>query len=279
MEKKVIMITGANKGMGAHFAKEALKRGYYVAACSRKPETMSTELTASKNLLPVKLDLTDEVQILSAVQTVITHFGRIDVLVNNAGYGLLGYFEESSEQQIRKQFETNVFGTMRLTKAILPVMRKQHSGTIVSVSSTSGIKAVEGDSVYAASKFAIEGWMEGLRLELKDFGIRVMILEPGAFRTDFFKENKSFAFAEEPLSEYAEKRAAMYEHFTTWDGKQAGDPAKLAIALMNTLELEDLPLRLLAGRMAVEQVDAYYKARYAEFEKWKPVSNSTDFDE
>lgn len=279
MNKKVIMITGANKGMGAHFAKEALKRGYYVAACSRRPETIPADLTVSENLLPVKLDLNDEEQIKSAVAAVLARFGRIDILVNNAGYGLLGYFEESSEQQIRRQFETNVFGTMKLTKAVLPVMRNQQSGTVVSVSSTSGVKAVEGDSVYAASKFAIEGWMEGLRLELQDFGIRTMILEPGAFRTDFFKENKSFAFAEEPIDAYAKKRTVMYKHFTSWDGKQNGNPAKLAIALMNTLEREELPMRLLAGREAVKQVEVYYKNRYAEFEQWKPVSNSTDFDE
>lgn len=279
MEKKVIMITGANKGMGAQFTREALKRGYYVAACSRRPETIPAELIASENLLPVKLDLNSKEQIKLAVTSVLDKFGRIDILINNAGYGLLGYFEESSENQIRVQFETNVFGTMMLTKAVLPFMRKQGNGTIVSVSSTSGVKAVEGDSVYAATKFAIEGWMEGLRLELKDFDIRVMILEPGAFRTDFFKENKSFAFAEEPVTEYAQKRATMYEHFTQWDGKQNGDPEKLAIVLLNTLEEEELPMRLLAGRMAVTQIEAYYKARYAEFEKWKPISNSTDFEE
>lgn len=276
---QIWFITGANKGLGAAIAGEALNAGFKVVAASRKPEAVREALGESPDLLPVRLDITNDEETHAAVNAALDRFGRIDVLVNNAGYGLLGYFEEISEKLIRQQMETNVFGTMKLTRAVLPVMRRQKQGLIVTVSSTSGIKAVEGDSVYCASKFALEGWMEGMSIDLKPFGIRCLIIEPGPFRTDFFKEKTSFAFSDMPIEAYRPYREALYRHFVSFDQRQSGDPARLARALMKAAHAENPPLRLLCSRFALEAVDTYLKNRYAEFDAWRELSASTDFDE
>lgn len=278
-KEHVWFITGANKGLGAAIAKEALECGLKVVAAARNPSAINESLGQSPNLLPVRLDITNDEQTHAAVNEALDRFGRIDVLVNNAGYGLLGYFEELSEKLVRQQMETNVFGTMKLTRAVLPVMRRQRDGLIVTVSSTSGIKAVEGDSVYCASKFAIEGWMEGMNLDLKPFGIRCLIIEPGPFRTDFFKEKTSFIFSDMPIEDYKPYREALYKHFISFDQKQTGDPARLAKALMKVAYADNPPLRLLCSRFALDAVDEYLKNRYAEFDTWRELSASTDFDE
>jgi len=277
--KHVWLITGANKGLGAAIAKEALECGCKVIAAARNPSSIKDTLGESPNLLPVRLDITNQEQIHAAVNEALDRFGRIDVLVNNAGYGLLGYFEELTDKLVRHQMETNVFGTMNLTRAVLPVMRRQREGLVVTVSSTSGIKAVEGDSVYCASKFALEGWMEGMSIDLKPFGIRCLIIEPGPFRTDFFKEKTSFVFSDMPVEDYRPYREALYKYFVSFDQKQTGDPARLAKALMKAAYAENPPLRLLCSRFALNAVDAYLKNRYAEFDAWRELSASTDFDE
>jgi len=278
-EKKdnIWLVTGANKGIGAAIAREALNSGCKVVAAARKPESIEPVLGSSPDLLPVKLDLTDDMQVEAAVVKAIESFGRIDVLVNNAGYGLLGYFEEMSENQIRTQIETNLLGTMKLARSILPGMRQQGSGWIINMSSTSGIKTVEGGSVYSATKFAIEGWTEGLNIELKPFGIRCMIVEPGPFRTDFCNENTSMTFGTQEIDAYREQREKLYEHFRSFDGKQPGDPAKLATALMTAIRAENPPLRLLCGKYAAQSVDEYMQGRRAEFDKWRQVTENTDF--
>ena len=181
----VWFITGANKGLGAAIAKEALDCGFKVVAAARNPSSIKVVLGDSPNLMPVRLDITNHEEIHAAVNEAMDRFGRIDVLVNNAGYGLLGYFEELSDKLIRQQMETNVFGTMNLTRAVLPVMRRQREGLIITVSSTSGIKAVEGDSVYCASKFALAGMTEALAAELALLGVRVTLAELGPFATEF----------------------------------------------------------------------------------------------
>lgn len=277
-QDSVFFITGASKGMGLEIAKETLCRGFKVVASARRPEVLEQLLGTSENLLAVKLDLTSPEDIKSAVQAAIAKFGRIDYLINNAGFGLLGYFEETSEELIRKQFETNFFGTINLTREVLPHMRRQKSGYIVTTTSTSGVKAVEGDSIYAASKFALEGWMEGLNFEVKPFGINCMILEPGAFRTDFFKEGSSFIFADMPLADYKERREALYRHFTEWDGNQDGNPVKLAKNLLKALSADEPPFRILISKSAYPQIDAYYQNRYAEFKKWHDLTVDTEFD-
>ena len=275
----VWFVTGANKGLGAAIAKEALGRGCRVVAAARKPEEARAALGDSPNVLFVKLDITSDEEVHAAVNAALDRFGRIDTLVNNAGYGLLGYFEECSEKLIRQQMETNLFGTMKLTRAVLPTMRRQRQGLLVTVSSTSGIKAVEGDSVYCASKFALEGWMEGMGIDLKPFGIRCLIIEPGPFRTDFFKEKVSFAFSDMPIEDYRVYREALREYFVSFDQKQSGDPTRLAKALMTVANADNPPLRLLCSRFALDAVDSYLKKRYAEFDAWRELSASTDFDD
>jgi NAD(P)-dependent dehydrogenase (short-subunit alcohol dehydrogenase family) len=278
-KEQVWFVTGANKGLGAAIAKEALDSGHRVVAAARKPEEVRAALGDSPNGLVVKLDITSDEEVHAAVNAALDRFGRIDTLVNNAGYGLLGYFEECSEKLIRQQMETNVFGTMKLTRAVLPTMRRQRQGLLVTVSSTSGIKAVEGDSVYCASKFALEGWMEGMSIDLKPFGIRCLIIEPGPFRTDFFKEKVSFAFSDMPIEDYRPYREALHKYFLSFDQKQTGDPARLAKAVMTVAHADNPPLRLLCSRFALDAVDAYLKNRYAEFDAWRELSASTDFDD
>ncbi|MBG9472190.1 SDR family oxidoreductase [Priestia megaterium] len=275
---QVWFITGANKGLGAAIAKEALDKGYKVVATARKIEGMEKILGDSPNLLITKLDITNDEQVQSSINAALDKFGSIDFLVNNAGYGLLGYFEEMSEDLIRQQIETNVFGTMKLTRAVLPTMRKQGSGRVIVFSSTSGVKAVEGGSVYSASKFALEGWAEGLNIELKPFGIQTMIVEPGAFRTDFFNEKTSFTFSDIEIDDYNHQREIMHHNFVSRDQKQPGDPVKLAKALMTAVNDSNPPLRLLAGKYAVESIEQYLKERRSEVEAWREVSRSTDFD-
>ena len=274
----VIFITGASKGMGLEITREALQRSYRVVATARKPEVLREVFGDRENLLSLKLDLTSQGDIAAAVKAAVERFDRIDALVNNAGFAVLGYFEETSDTLIRGQFETNFFGTLNLTREILPVMRRQRSGFIVTTTSTSDIKAVEGDGIYAATKFALEGWMEALNFEVTPFGIRCMILEPGAFRTNFFKEGSSFRFTDIEIDDYKERREKLYRHFVEWDGKQDGDPAKLAKRLLETMEHENPPFRLLLSKSAYPAVDAYYTARYAEFQKWHDVTVDTAFD-
>ena len=278
IQKKVWFVTGANKGLGAAIVKEALASGYQVVATARNAQSAEKELGTHKQLLILSLDITNDAQVREAVAVAIAKFGRIDVLVNNAGYGLLGYFEEMSESSIRQQLETNVFGTMKITREVLPMMRKQGSGFVVVVSSTSGIKSVSGGSVYSASKFALEGWAEGMSIDMQQFGIRFMLLEPGAFRTDFANENASMQLPDLQVDGYQEAREKLNDIFRKMNGQQSGDPAKLAKGLLRTVESGDAPLRLLISKAAIQAVDNYYKARISEFEKWKGVSIDSDFE-
>ena len=275
---QVWLITGANKGLGAAIAKEALDRGYKVVATARNPESAGKILGNFPNLLIAKLDITNDEQVQSAVNTALDRFGRIDVLVNNAGYGLLGFFEETSEKLIRQQIETNVFGTMKVTRAVLPFMRKQDSGLVIVLSSASGIRAVGGSSMYSASKFALEGWTEGMNIDLKPFGIRCMLIEPGAFRTDFSNVETSLTFSDLEIDDYKQQREIMYNNFVSLNHKQSGNPAKLANALMTALNASNPPLRLLVGKAAVDTIDQYFNARRSEYEAWREVSGGADFD-
>lgn len=276
--QKVWFITGGNKGLGAAMVKEALANGYNVVASARKIDDAEKTLGTHPNLLIVKLDIANQDQVQAAVKVTMEKFGRIDVLVNNAGYGLLGYFEEMSEESIRKQIETNVFGTMKITRAILPIMREQASGFVVTVSSTSGIKSVNGGAVYSASKFALEGWSEGMNIDMKPFGIRFMLIEPGAFRTDFANQNASMQLPDLQLKAYEVQRKGLEEVFRVMNGTQAGDPSKLAKGMIKAVNSENPPVRLLISKQAIPAVDNYYKTRYAEFEKWQDVSADSDFD-
>ncbi|MBO9616242.1 MAG: SDR family NAD(P)-dependent oxidoreductase [Dyadobacter sp.] len=278
-KQNVWFITGGNKGLGAAIVQEALAEGNKVVATARSIESARQTLGEHPNLLLVKLDITNNEQVETAVSDAIAKFGRIDVLVNNAGYGLLGYFEEMSDELIQHQMKTNVFGTMNITRAILPLMRQQGSGLVIVVSSTSGIKAVRGGSVYSASKFALEGWAEGMNLDLQPFGIRFMILEPGGYRTDFANENASMQLPDLKVDGYEHLRDELAAHFKNMNGQQSGDPAKLAAGLLQVTNSENPPLRLLIGKGAIPAVDEYYKKRYSEFQRWQAVSANSDFEE
>lgn len=274
---QVWFITGANKGLGAAIAKEALDKGYKVIATARKTEGMEVTLGDSPNLLIAKLDITNEEQVQSAVNAALEQFGRIEVLVNNAGYDQLGYFEETSEEQIRQQMETNVFGTMKLTRAVLPTMRKQRSGSVIVINSVVGITAVEGGSVYSASKFALEGWMEGLNIELKPFGIRCMLVEPGPFRTDFSNEQTSAKFSDIEIGDYAQQRELMHNFYISFHKNEPGDPAKFAKALMRGVNHSNPPFRLIGGNGMVDYINQYLQGRQSEYEAWREVSDNTNF--
>lgn len=276
--KKVWFITGANKGLGAAIAKNALKEGNQVVAACRKTDEAEKVLGKSDNLLIVKVDITDEQMIKDAVAQAVEHFGRIDVLVNNAGYGLLGYFEEMPEEMIRAQIETNVFGTMKMTREVLPVMRRQKSGMVAIISSTSGIRSVAAGSVYSASKFALEGWGEGMNIDMKPFGIRFMIVEPGPFRTDFLNGQTSMHYPESRLEAYKESSESMYKLLSGVHNNETGNPDKLAIILSKAVESENPPLHLVIGRDAVTSIDKYYTERRNEFEQWRDIASDTDFD-
>ena len=231
MNTQVWLITGAGRGMGADFARAALAAGHSVVATGRNPERISKALGTSPALLAVTLDVTSHASAVAAVQAAVDRFGRIDVLVNNAASFFAGYFEELTPAQVDQQFATSLIGPMNVTRAILPVMRKQRSGHIISISSSAGIAAgFDFVSAYAASKFGLEGWMESLRAEIAPFGIHVTVVNPGFFRTELLTE-QSTDYAEPTIADYDERRGPLVEYWKSQNGKQSGDPAKLAHAL------------------------------------------------
>jgi NAD(P)-dependent dehydrogenase (short-subunit alcohol dehydrogenase family) len=249
-DKKVWFITGAGRGMGTDIAKAALAAGHAVVATGRNPEKVTQAVGENENLLAVKLDVTDPTAAEAAVQAAVDRFGRIDVLVNNAGNFYAGFFEEITPEDFRTQIETTLFGPMNVTRAALPVLRAQRSGLVVTISSTAGIAGGEFLTAYAASKFGIEGWAESLAPEVAPFGIRTMLVEPGFFRTELLSP-ESTRYAESTIGDYAERTAQTVAAWQSMDGKQGGDPAKLADALIQLAELDEPPLRFAAGADAV----------------------------
>jgi NAD(P)-dependent dehydrogenase (short-subunit alcohol dehydrogenase family) len=274
--KKVWMITGASRGLGLEIARVVLNAGHSVVATARRPEQVEAALKGyGERLQALRLDVTQVVQAQSAVAAASERFGRIDVLVNNAGYGLLGWFESISAQQTHHQFETNVFGSMHVTRAVLPLMRAQRSGHVFSISSIAGLVSVAGSSIYSASKFAVEGWMEGLAQELKPLGIWVTIVEPGFFRTDFL-DATSVAYGEHDIADYADQLAKFKAWHDDMNHKQVGDPAKLGAALLKLAEAPDAPVRFAAGSDAYDLVRQKLDNMRSEAERWADLSKSTD---
>jgi len=249
-EQKVWFITGAGRGLGVDIAKAALTAGHAVVATGRNPERVTAALGQHDDLLAVRLDVTDTDDADAAVQAAMERFGRIDVLVNNAGNFYAGFFEEITPDDFRAQVETTLFGPINLTRVLLPVMRAQRAGLVVTVSSTAGIAAGEFLTAYAASKFGVEGWMEALTPEVAPFGIRTMLVEPGFFRTELLTP-QSTNYARSTIDDYAERTAATVAGWSSMDGKQGGDPAKLADALVQLAGLDEPPLRFPAGADAV----------------------------
>ena len=245
-DKKVWFITGAGRGMGVDIAKAAVAAGNEVVATGRNPDAVTKALGDSDDLLVVALDITKPEQAEAAVRTAVDRFGRIDVLVNNAGNFNAGFFEELTPQQMEQQIATTLVGPMNVTRAVLPVMRRQRSGHVITISSSAGLTGFAFGSAYAASKFGLEGWMESLRPEVEPFGIYTTIVNPGFFRTELLTP-ESTNFGQTEIDDYAERRAAQIEYWTSQNGKQPGDPTKLAQALLRVASEEPPRRRFIAG--------------------------------
>ena len=248
--KKIWFITGAGRGMGVDVAQAALAAGHAVVATGRDTDAVSKAVGASDDLMVVKLDVTSRADAEAAVRTAFDRFGRIDVVVNNAGNFKAGYFEELTPEQIERQLATTLIGPMNVTRAVLPVMRKQRSGHIISISSGAGIMGFEFCSAYAASKFGLEGWMESLRPEIAPFGIHTTIVNPGFFRTELLTK-ESTTYAELSIEDYTGRRVEQLKWWESQNGQQTGDPAKLAKALITIAGQEPPPGRFIAGADAI----------------------------
>ena len=276
-EKKVWFITGAGRGMGVDVAQAALAAGHRVVATGRNTGAVVDALGEADDLVVVELDITSLASAEAAVRAALDRFGRIDVLVNNAGNFYAGFFEELSPGQFERQLATNLVGQLNVTRAVLPVMRKQRSGHIVTMSSTAGIVGQEFCSAYAASKFGLEGWMESLRFEVEPFGIHTTIVEPGFFRTALL-EKESTLWAELSIDDYAERTAQTRPAWEAMSGKQGGDPAKLAKALVTIAAEEPPPLRFVAGAEAVATVEQKARELLAQVDAHRDLSTSLAFD-
>jgi NAD(P)-dependent dehydrogenase (short-subunit alcohol dehydrogenase family) len=272
-DKKVWFITGAGRGMGVDIAKAALAAGYGVVATGRDPERVSAAIGDSDDLLTVKLDVTDTADAQAAVEAAVDRFGRIDVLVNNAGNFNAGFFEEIAPEDFRAQIETTLFGPVNVTRAALPFMRARRSGLVVTISSTAGISGQQFCTAYAASKFGVEGWMESLTPEVAPFGIRTMLVEPGFFRTELLTP-ESTKFAASSIEDYAERTEQTVAGWKSMNGLQGGDPAKLADALITLASQEEPPLRFAAGADAVAALEHKGRDLLAQAHAHRELSSS-----
>ena len=276
--KQVWFVTGASRGMGSDFAKAALAAGYAVVATGRNTARIADALGESNDLLAVTLDVTNRVEAEAAVKAAIDRFGRIDVLVNNAASFYAGYFEELTPDQFDKQLATSLMGPMNVTRSVLPGMRKQRSGHIISISSSAGISAgYDFVSAYAASKFGLEGWMDSLQAEVAPFGINTTIVNPGFFRTELLTE-QSTNYAEPSITDYDDRRGPLVEYWTAQNGKQTGDPKKLASALITIAKQTPPPRRFIAGADAIAGAEQRVADLKAQIEANRDLSVSLAFD-
>src|SRR5580704_11799821 len=271
--RKVWFITGAGRGMGVDVAKAALAAGYDVVATGRSTDKVAEALGQSDHLLIVKLDITKPADAESAVKEAVEKFGGIDVLVNNAANFYAGFFEELTPEQMERQLSTSLIGPMNVTRVVLPVMRKQRSGLIITISSTAGLTGFEFGTAYAASKFGLEGRMQSLQAEVEPFGIDTITVNPGFFRTDLLTE-ESTNFAERTIEDYNDRRAKQMEFWRGYNGQQAGDPAKLAQALMTIAGQQPPPRRFIAGADAVETAEKVAATLRQQTEAYRELSCS-----
>ncbi|MBA5804419.1 SDR family NAD(P)-dependent oxidoreductase [Rhizobium changzhiense] len=274
---KVWMITGAGRGMGLDFAKAVLASGDKIVATGRNRERVATAIGQSENLLVVTLDVTKSADADSAVKAALERFSRIDVLVNNAANFYAGYFEELTSAQMGLQLASNLLGPMSVTRAVLPVMRRQESGKIISISSTASLLGFEFCSAYSAAKFALDGWMESLQPEVAPFGIETMIVNPGFFRTELLTD-ESTQYARSSVSDYDERRAQHLAFWKSANGQQSGDPAKLAQALITLVNQPELPRRFIAGADAVGMVEQKIALLQQQIDAYRDLSSSLAFD-
>jgi NAD(P)-dependent dehydrogenase (short-subunit alcohol dehydrogenase family) len=272
-DKKVILVTGAGRGMGVDIARAALDAGHRVVATARNAGKVTQALGEHADLLALALDVTDPAGVQAAVDAAIERFGRIDVLINNAGNFYAGFFEEITPEDFRAQVETNLFGPLNVTRAVLPVLRAQRSGVVVTISSTAGLIGQEFCTAYAASKFALEGFMESLTPELAPYGISTMVVEPGFFRTDLLTP-ESTSYAQPSIEDYAERTRQTVAAWNGMNGQQGGDPAKLAHALIGLATSAQPPVRWVAGADAVAGVEQKAKELLAQVDAHRDLSSS-----
>jgi NAD(P)-dependent dehydrogenase (short-subunit alcohol dehydrogenase family) len=276
-DKKVFLVTGAGRGMGVDIVQAALAAGHQVVATGRNPDRVSAALGTHQDLLIAALDVTDPASAQAAVKASVDRFGPIDVLINNAGSFYAGFFEELTPQDFRAQIETNLFGPLNVTRAVLPVMRAQRSGLVVAISSTAGIVGMEFCTAYAASKFALEGWIESLTSEVAPYGIHTMVVEPGFFRTEFLTPGTT-SFAEPTIEDYTERTKATVTALESMNGVQGGDPAKLAAALIQLTDQDQPPLRWIAGADAIQAIEQKAHALLAQADAHRELSSSLSHD-
>jgi len=275
--RKVWFITGAGRGMGVDFVKAALAAGHAVVGTGRDPDTVTKAVGESNDLRVVKLDVTSHADAEAAVRAAVDRFGRIDVLVNNAGTFDAGYFEELTPEQVERQLATSLLGPMNVTRAVLPIMRKQRSGHIISISSGAGLVGFEFCSAYAASKFGLEGWMESLRPEVEPFGIDNTIVNPGFFRTKLLTK-ESMTFADRSIEDYADRRAEQLKWWEAQNERQPGDPAKLARTLVRMASEQSPPRRFIAGADAIALAEQKVADLKAQIYAYLELSTSLSLD-
>ena len=276
MAQKVWMITGASRGFGAEIAKAVLAAGDKLIATARKVNALDY-LAENPNVFAVALEVTDEPQAKKAVDAGLKQFGRIDVLVNNAGYGLLGAVEETSAQEVENIYRTNVFGLLNVTRAVLPSMRKQKSGHIINISSIGGYRSYPGWGIYSSTKFAVEGITESLYGELAPLGIHATVIEPGFFRTDFL-DSSSLVRTANVISDYADTVGKMRDSMEDHNHQQPGDPSKLAQAILQIVKAAEPPVRLPLGTDTLKRIADKNAFVEKEIESWRSVAMSTDFE-
>jgi NAD(P)-dependent dehydrogenase (short-subunit alcohol dehydrogenase family) len=264
--------------MGVDIAKAALAAGDAVVATGRNTDVVTKAVGPGDELLVVELDVTSPADAEAAVQAAVDRFGRIDVLVNNAGNFQAGYFEELTPEQMERQLATTLIGPMNVTRAVLPVMRTQRSGHVVTISSSAGLAGFEFGTAYAASKFGLEGLVESLAPEVEPFGIHTTIVNPGFFRTELLT-TESMNYAEPSIDDYAERRAAQREWWAAQNGQQQGDPAKLAQALLTIADEEQPPSRFIAGADAIGTAEQKVAALQAQIDAYRDLSTSLALDE
>lgn len=277
--QKTWFITGASRGFGLDITKAVLASGDKVVATVRsKPEQLAAEFKNDRNLLVVTMDVTGQPQVVAAVQQAINHFGRIDVLVNNAGYGLLAAVEEASDEEAKRNYEVNVFGTLNVIRAVLPFMRKERSGHIINISSVGGLSSYYGWGIYGSTKFAIEGITEALALELAPLGIHATVVAPGFFRTNFL-DASSLIRSEQVIADYAETVGSMRHVATQLNYKQPGDPEKLAQAFVKLGASENPPVHLPLGTDTLKRFREKTAAFERDIEAWHDTVTGTDHDD
>ena len=277
-DTKIWLVTGAGRGMGTDIARAALDAGHAVVATGRNPDRVAEALGAHEDLLTVALDVTDPASVQAAVDAAVQRFGGIDVLVNNAGNFYAGFFEELTPEDFRAQIDTNLFGPLNVTRAVLPVMRAQRSGQVVTITSTAAIVGQEFCAAYAASKFALEGWSESLTPEVAPFGIRTMLVDPGFFRTELLTQD-STRYPEPSIDDYAERTRQTVTAWKSMNGQQGGDPVKLARALVQLTDSDEPPLRWPAGADAVAAFEQKAQQLLDQADAHRDLSSSLALDD